>query len=216
LLLMMFVVGGLIVLLVPRISAGYMSAYTGANDLTTGFSDRVELGRIGQIQQSKTVMMRVKIDGDTTGGSPLKLRGVVLNNFDGRSWVNTHIKVPLKRGVDGQFELPLRDSQAPSLRGPHAHYRVTLEPYLSEVFFLLATTQRLQGNYRTVAEDAAGNVFDVDVEHPITRYEADSQVRMSLPVRADGNSASPSGLSEYLQLPSLDPRVKALAEQITD
>src|SRR5262249_5007814 len=216
LLLMIFVGAGLIFFLLPRISAGYMSAYTGANDLTTGFSDRVELGRIGQIQQSKTVMMRVKIDGDTTGGSPLKLRGVVLNNFDGRSWVNTHIKVPLKRGVDGQFELPLRDSQAPSLRGPHAHYRVTLEPYLSEVFFLLATTQRLQGNYRTVAEDAAGNVFDVDVEHPITRYEADSQVRMSLPVRADGNSASPSGLSEYLQLPSLDPRVKALAEQITD
>src|SRR5207248_9543053 len=37
----------------PRISAGFMSAESGANDITTGFSDRVELGRIGQIQQDR-------------------------------------------------------------------------------------------------------------------------------------------------------------------
>src|SRR5258708_5744526 len=48
LLLLIFIAGGLIFFVLPRVSAGYLSAYTGANDLTSGFSDRVELGRIGK------------------------------------------------------------------------------------------------------------------------------------------------------------------------
>ena len=88
LLVLIFVGGGLIFFLLPRVSAGYLNAYTGANDLTSGFSDRVELGRIGQIQQSKTVVMHVQVDGDTAGAFSLKLRGVALNNFDGREWSN--------------------------------------------------------------------------------------------------------------------------------
>jgi transglutaminase-like putative cysteine protease len=207
--------GAVIFFLLPRISAGYLSAYTGSNDISTGFSDRVELGRIGQIQQSKTVMMHVQVDGDTAGASSLKLRGVALNNFDGRIWANTHVKSSLKRGPDGQFDLVSSDPRTPVTRGSRIHYRVTLEPFLSEVFFLLATPQRLQGNYRAVAEDGAGNVFDVDVEHPVTRYEADSQLSLPGGLRAQNNPGSHSAdVADYLELPSLDPRVKALAEQI--
>jgi protein-glutamine gamma-glutamyltransferase len=216
LLLLILLGGGIIFFVLPRVSAGYLSAYTGANDLTTGFSDRVELGRIGQIQQSKIVMMHVMVEGDSGGGTSLKLRGVALNNFDGQSWANTHPKVTIRRGPDGQFDLRSRDLAMPVLRGPRIHYRVTLEPYLSEVFFLLATPQRLQGNYRTVAEDAAGNVFDVDLERPVTRYEADSQLRRPGALR--GHSDSPAYLPEvahYLQLPALDARVKVLAAEIT-
>ena len=38
--------------LMPRMSAGYLGGYTFGTDISTGFSDRVQLGRIGQIQQS--------------------------------------------------------------------------------------------------------------------------------------------------------------------
>jgi protein-glutamine gamma-glutamyltransferase len=217
LLLLILLGGGIIFFLLPRISAGYLSAYTGANDLSTGFSDRVELGRIGQIQQSKIVMMRVRVEGDS-GGTSLKLRGVALDNFDGQSWSNTYAntRVTLRRGLDGQFDLRSRDLAAPVARGPRIHYRVTLEPYLSEVFFLLATPQSLQGSYRAVAKDAASNVFDTDLERPVTRYEADSQLR--LPPAVHGHSDSLTyllDLGHYLQLPALDARVKGLAEQIT-
>ena len=216
LLLLIFLGGAVIFFLLPRVSAGYLSAYTGSNDLSTGFSDRVELGRIGQIQQSKTVMMHVQIAGDTAGASSLKLRGVALNNFDGRTWANTHVKATLARGPDGQFDLAPSDPRTPVARGSRIHYRVTLEPFLGEVFFLLATPQRLQGNYRAIAEDGAGNVFDVDFEHPVTRYEADSKTRLPRGLRTQSSSwLHAPDLTGYLQLAALDPRVKALAEQIT-
>ena len=216
LLLLIFLGGAVIFFLLPRVSAGYLSAYTGSNDLSTGFSDRVELGRIGQIQQSKTVMMHVQIAGDTAGASSLKLRGVALNNFDGRTWANTHVKATLARGPDGQFDLAPSDPRTPVARGSRIHYRVTLEPFLGEVFFLLATPQRLQGNYRAIAEDGAGNVFDVDFEHPVTRYEADSKTRLPRGLHTQSSSwPHAPDLTGYLQLAALDPRVKALAEQIT-
>jgi len=215
LLLLIFVAGGLIFFVLPRVSAGYLSAYTGANDLTSGFSDRVELGRIGQIQQSKTVVMHVQVDGDTAGAFLLKLRGVALNNFDGRNWSNTRDKVNLNRGPDGRFDLWARNPQP--LTGRDVHYRVTMEPFVSEVFFLLATPKSLQGNYRIVSEDTAGDVFDIDTDHPVTRYEADSDFRRPDAARLhQGSDAFPgAALSNYLQLPPLDPRVKPLAEQIS-
>jgi len=217
LLLLIFLGGAVIFFLLPRVSAGYLSAYTGANDLTSGFSDRVELGRIGQIQQSKTVMMHVQVDGDTVGAFVLKLRGVALNNFDGHNWANTRDKVNLSRGADGRFDLTLRNPQSPQLRGRRVHYRVTMEPFLSEVFFLLATPRSLEGNYRAVSEDPAGDVFDHDTEHTVTRYEADSELRRPVATRLhkDSGSYPPEIFPGYLQLPALDPRVKPLAEQIT-
>src|SRR5206468_12495708 len=86
LLLLIFVGGAGIFFLLPRVSAGFMSTESGANDITTGFSDRVELGRIGQIQQSRAVVMHLAIDGDTLGGFTPKLRGVALNIFEGNTW----------------------------------------------------------------------------------------------------------------------------------
>jgi transglutaminase-like putative cysteine protease len=211
LLLLIFVGGGLIFFVLPRVSAGYLSAYTAANDLSTGFSDRVELGRIGQLQQSKTVMMHVKIDGDSGGASSLKLRGVVLNYFDGKAWANTRHPSPLTRGADGQFEL----AHGPMAQGSRIHYRVTLEPYLSEVFFLLAAPEKLRGNYRTVSEDVAGNVFDTDVDHPVARYEADSVLRSHSAVRQAAAAHNPA-LQDYLGGPGPDSRVKELAQKITE
>ena len=58
------------------------------SDLQTGFSDHVQLGSIGQIQQSTAVIMRVRIDGDTRGAYDLKWRGIGLSNFNGHTWSN--------------------------------------------------------------------------------------------------------------------------------
>lgn len=216
LLLFVFLGAGLIFFVLPRVSAGYMSAYTGANDLTTGFSDKVELGRIGQIQRSTSVVMHVQVDGDSAGAFSLKLRGVALSTFDGRSWANSHERINLKRGSDGRFNLaPRTQSQTP--KRVNLHYRVTLEPFLSEVFFLVATPESLEGNYRTVSEDSAGDVFDLDGEHPVTRYEADSSLQRpsALNSQAASTAYPPGILATYLQFPVLDPRIKPLAEQIT-
>src|SRR5205823_5295607 len=59
--------GGAIFFLLPRASAGYLSAYTPASEIATGFSDSVQLGRIGEIQQSRTPVMHIQIEGDRNG-----------------------------------------------------------------------------------------------------------------------------------------------------
>lgn len=216
LLLLIFAGGTGIFFLLPRVSAGFMSADNGANDIATGFSDRVELGRIGQIQQSKTVIMHVAIDGDSFGAFAPKLRGVALSNFDGRVWSNSGNPQPIRRESDGRFNLDLGSAQFAPPRGRTLHYRVTMEPFVSEVFFLLAVPQSLAGNYRAVSEDADGSVFNMDNEHPVARYEADS--RISTPVAARLKSTSElffdPASSPYLQFKALDPRIRPLAEKI--
>ena len=199
----------------PRISAGYLNANTGSNDLASGFSDRVQLGSIGEIQKSKKVVMHVQVEGDHGGALQLKLRGVTLTRFDGMNWLSLSNKSVLQRNGDGSFDLQTR---GPVARGRLVHYRVTMEPLLNDVFFLLARPERLQGNYKAAAENSDWDVFDLDGERPVTRYEADSIVRLPLTKGDHANSTAgiPAGFaSEYLQLPQLDPRITNLAEQIT-
>jgi hypothetical protein len=99
------VVGAVIFFLLPRSSSGYWNAYSLNSEIATGFSDRVQLGRIGEIQQSSSVVMHIQIDGDAHGLYDLKWRGVTLNLFDGRSWSNPHEQHVVVRSPDGQFVL---------------------------------------------------------------------------------------------------------------
>src|SRR5262249_13001843 len=89
----------------PRASGGYLSAYAPGNEIATGFSENVQLGRIGQIQQSTSIVMHIQIDGDEHGSFDLKWRGVALNVFDGRSWSNPHQQHLVSRLPDGRFVL---------------------------------------------------------------------------------------------------------------
>ena len=216
LLVLIFAVGGVIFFILPRVSTGYFNAYASGNDLSTGFSDHVELGRIGQIQQSSSVVMHVRIPGDN-GGRELKLRGITLNSFNGHVWSNTHDKIVLHRGPDGRFALRERGVDPLPGTGVPLHYTVTMEPFVNDVFFLLSNPLTLQGNYRQVSIDSSADVFDFDPDHPVTRYEADS-VLPGTASRSPGDysSAYPARvLREYLQLPATDPRIPALAQQIT-
>lgn len=216
LLLLIFLGGAAIFFILPRVSAGYLSASTGANDITSGFSDHVELGRIGQIQQSTTVVMHVKVDGDAAGAFALKLRGVALNHFDGRNWSSAWGKVNLHRSPDGRFELNARGPQSSPRTERILRYRVTMEPFVSDVFFLIATPRSLEGNYRSVSQDSAGDVFDLDVEHPVARYTASSELRTpAANLRGSSGTYPAEALPGYLDLPALDPRIKPLAVQIT-
>jgi protein-glutamine gamma-glutamyltransferase len=215
LLVFIFAGAGVIFFLLPRVSAGYMSAATGGNDLASGFSDRVELGSIGEIQRSKTIVMHVAVDGDTTGAYQFKLRGVTLDQFDGRNWSSTReTNTTLTRGTDASFNLQRPENH---LKGHLLHYRVAMEPLLSDVFFLLATPRTLRGNYRSVAEDGEGDVFNRDSEHPVSRYEADSILRGAIVKGARDTAAKyPPELSkQYPQFPGLNPRIQGLAEQVT-
>jgi protein-glutamine gamma-glutamyltransferase len=220
LLVVLILIGGAAIFFVlPRISAGYLSGYSPVGELTTGFNDRVQLGSIGQIQQSSAVVMHIQIDGDHSGGFDLNWRGITLNLFDGRTWTNSQEKRVLAAGPDGLFAL-----SSPGLRGaPSAeeslhtiHYRVLMEPIGVNVFFLAAVPRILRGNYSLVAIDSGAAIFDLDLEHPVSGYQATS--RLTNPdaklLRTSSDSSPAPVLLNYLQLPALDPRIPQLAQQI--
>ncbi|MGD0823432.1 MAG: DUF3488 and transglutaminase-like domain-containing protein [Terriglobales bacterium] len=215
--LMLMILAGsfLIFFLLPRVSSRYLSAFTPTSDVSTGFTDRVQLGRIGQIQQSNSAVMHIEIENDLAGAYDLKWRGIALSSFNGREWTNSYDQTQLRPGLDGSYRLaPGRDPRAAA--GRSIRYRVLMEPLGTNVFFLAERPQKLMGNFRQVSMDSGGAVYDNDADHPINRYEAESQLAAidSDELRVAPNTV-PRGMEEYLKLPPLDIRISKLAEKIT-
>ncbi len=224
-LVLLILMGATVVFFIlPRLSAGYLSAYAKSGELAAGFSNRVELGRIGQIQQSNAIVMHIQIAGDTKGAYDLKWRGVTLSMFDGRIWSNPLEQRPVLRTERNRFSLAksrspwsgLRDET--QLQGSSViRYRVLMEPVASNVFFLAPEAQMLEGNYALVTMDRGGAVYNLDAEHPIGAYQAESILPASIAQQPRIEPVPvPSGVAAlYLQLPPLDPRIPELTKRIT-
>lgn len=218
--LMLMILAGsfLIFFFLPRVSSRYLTAYTPNSDISTGFSDRVQLGRIGQIQQSSAAVMHIEIEHDLQGAYDLKWRGIALSAFDGRVWSNSYAQTQLRPAADGSYRLaPLaQPGNTPVTAGRSIRYRVMMEPIGTNVFFLAERPQSLTGHFRQVSVDAGEAVYDLDLDHPINRYDAESQLPEidSDELRLAANTA-PGSLDLYLKLPPLDVRISKLAEEIT-
>jgi transglutaminase-like putative cysteine protease len=217
--LMLLIMAGsfLVFFVLPRVSSRYLTVYTPSGDVSTGFTDRVQLGRIGRIQQSSTVVMHIAIQNDLQGAYDLKWRGVTLSHFDGKTWSNPFEQHIMQPGPDGSYNLPASRQKGPSYTVRRLHYRVLMEPLGTNVFFLADRALRLRGIYHHVGTDAGGAVFNLDIDHPIGEYEADSE--LPLIDQADLRSAPNSNagvMDDYLSLPPIDLRVARLAEQITE
>jgi transglutaminase-like putative cysteine protease len=202
--------------LLPRTSAGYLGSFAGGSDMATGFSDHVQLGRIGQIQQSKAVVMHVQIDGDTHGAFDLKWRGVSLSRFDGKTWSNPAAQYSIARQADGRYPLS-RTFAASNLKASRpVHYRVLMEPIGTNIFFVAPKARFLAGPFRALATDRGDAFYNLDPNHPITIYDADSDLAEPKPQDLEkATESNPPEMLEYLQLPALDARIPELARQIT-
>jgi len=204
----------------PRVSNGYLGAFARSREISTGFSDQVRLGQIGEIQQSNSLVMHIQIDGDLHGSYDLKWRGVSLNVFNGKTWSNPHAQ-HVVANVGGRFLLfqnPARWRRLQTVGAARPiHYRVLMEPLVSNVFFLAPVARLLQGNYSLLSMDSGDAVFDLDPEHPLNRYEATSDIAQPSAgeLRAAASDYPPDIQLNYLQLPPVDVRVVSLAREIT-
>lgn len=211
----MLLTGAGIFFVLPRFSSTYLSAFATGGGIATGFSDHVQLGQIGEIQQSGSLIMHIQIDGDQRGAFDLKWRGVALNLFNGTTWSNPHEQHFVRR-VGGRFVLAT--SGTPPIAPGIIRYRVLMEPVASSVFFLAPIPLTLEGNYQVVSTDAGGAVFDPDPEHPVNSYEARSNIAQPTPaqLRTAPQHYPPEVLLNDLQMPgALDARIARLAEQVT-
>jgi transglutaminase-like putative cysteine protease len=219
LVLLILLGGAAIFFVLPRVSNSYLSAFARSREISTGFSDRVQLGQIGEIQQSSSLVMHIQIDGDAHGAYDLKWRGVTLSVFDGKTWFNPHAQRVVANLGNGRFLLPQPGARFGRLQSStrSIHYHALMEPLVSNVFFLAPTASMLQGSYRLLSIDDGDAVFDIDPEHPISRYEATSNIAQPRAgeLRTASDNYPPQILLNYLQLPRLDARVAPLAQEIT-
>ncbi len=224
LMLMILAAGAVVFFLMPRMSAGYLGGYSFGTDFSSGFSDRVQLGQIGQIQQSTAVVMHIQIDGDTVGRYDLHWRGVALANFDGHIWSNPRDQFALQRRSNSSFALPRFGNAvltsyvtASQVREQIIHYRVLMEPIGTNVFFLAPWARSISGDYRLLAADSTGAVYNFDTGRSISRYEAESDIATPSPgeLRLAGQNYPAPISAQYLRIPQLDARVQQLAEQVT-
>ena len=205
--------------LLPRVSGGYLRSFAPRNQYVAGFSDQVQLGGIGEIQQSSAVVMHIAIDGDQRGNFDLKWRGVYLSTFDGRNWSSPRAQYVTERLAGGGFAVyppDVRRSLLPAAMGNAIHYHVLMEPIGTNVFFLAEEPLELHGDYRVLGMDSGGAVFNLDPERPVGRYDAWSNIKFPGPAelrRASG--PYPAAIEAlYLPVPQLDPRIRSLAQQI--
>ncbi len=220
LVLAIVLVSPLLFFLLPRISAGYLGAFAPRNELVSGFGNDVNLGEIGAIQQSSTVVMHVTFEGDHPAPEAIKWRGTSLHSFDGKRWTATPSATQVWRTMDGRIDvahgLVRVGEERP--RGYHAlRYRVLMEPVGIDVFFLPPVPEVLLGNYRAVIVDEGGAVFNSDRDHQITAYVGLSNIAVPPPdeLRRATGELPPRIALRYLQLPRLDHRIPTLAQQVT-
>jgi protein-glutamine gamma-glutamyltransferase len=221
------VLGGVIFFVIPRFTAGYLSALNLHPTLMTGFTDNVTLGEIGEIKQSSAVVMRIRIQGDASRAQEIHWRGGVLTNFDGKRWFTPapepRLLVP---DPSGAYQLGLTSLPPDSyflLR-----YTVLMEPVATDALFLAARPltiwghfgidsrfQRMPHNYLIL--DDTGSVLNPLHAGAPAHYDAVSQVPLVAPkkLREDSTDYPPDIRDTYLQLPQLDPRIHELARKIT-
>ncbi|HYX68289.1 MAG TPA: DUF3488 and transglutaminase-like domain-containing protein [Terriglobales bacterium] len=208
--------------ILPRWQARYLSSLAPRNDLVTGFSDDVRLGDIGEIKRSSQVVMHVQIDGDNDGHHDLKWRGVALGLFDGTRWSNPPGQRALHLTAEGSFDLSRSDLSAiatpPPVHTPqYVRYRVLMEPIGTNVFFVAYRPSLLYGPYREIATDDAGTLYNTDPQRMVSAYRSVSDIYRppADQLRTSSGPVPPHIALNYLQLPPVDPKVRALAEEVT-
>ncbi|HYL81649.1 MAG TPA: DUF3488 and transglutaminase-like domain-containing protein [Candidatus Acidoferrum sp.] len=206
-----------IFLAIPRLGRTYLPLRAQFGTLSTGFTDRVDLGVYGTIQNDPTIVMRISLlDGR---GSPdslpnLRWRGVAFDRFDGQGWsVGDPVRIPLPRARNGYFPIsPLRRG------GSIVTNEIFLEPIGTEVIFGLPWVVAVQGPFAGLAQDVGGSLTLQAPPGSRIRYVVVSQPERfsdeQLRGLADGGIYPPEIRETYLQLPEVSPRLRALAQEL--
>lgn len=194
---------------IPRVGEATLALRQPLRRVLIGFSDRVELGAIGELERDETVAMRVRL----AGGAPppallaqLRWRGVALDHFDGVAWTAERLRrVRFRRPSTGAFEIA-----APQRGGLRLVQTVFLEPFGSDAVFAAPHALRLWARAGSVLLDDTGAVAVPGLSARL-QYTVESEVGAEPwggPLRADE-------AARYLQLPPLPPRIAALAREVT-
>lgn len=214
---------GLFVIL-PRLKTSVLQGGLRTGLGMSGFSDKVELGDVGRIRLDHSVVLRVEaLDGELPAPVDAYWRGLAFDAFDGRHWSISASEHAGPRQVIngiGRFGIELR----PRTARPVVVHRILREALDAEVLFSDGDAQRIEGPFQRLERDSNGGLYVPGQAgdrlrytiwtHPSARDAADlANQRATLPLEPGPGGPRPAG--RYLQLPVLDPRVLARADEMT-
>ena len=221
--------GSVLFFFFPRFSAGYLGRVSFSPSLMTGFTDNVELGQIGEIKKNSTVVMRVQT-GKPIGYDLLRWRGIALTKFDGKRWSSTATNLQRLHPSENGWIYTPESEQKTDASGQEIRYTVFLEPIATDAIFVPGRALSLQGNFsgeggnsfgalrrNYILRDSTETLKNPFRNYAAIRYAGFSRLPVATTVKLRGASRKyPEEISAtYLQIPPLDPRVPALAREIT-
>ena len=199
--------------LLPRALLNVYRPPAPANRLVSGFSETVELGAVGTIEESRVAVMKVRVEAPSVGlPADLKWRGIALDRFDGRTW---------RRGRVEHHRVPMQAAYyklVPSTSGTDfLSQTFYLEPMATDVVFgshrMLAVTSDLG----PLEQDALDNVFSGAPRAAAARYTAVSEISRPDPrlIQPLPWRLPPAVAACCLDAGDTDPRIGALARRVT-
>ena len=171
---------------------------------------QVGLGHIGQLKTDERVVLHVK-PYSRQAPLGLKWRGATLSNFDGRVWS----EAPSDRGIlrAERGTVAVADDWQRRRAGERALYRVEFSDLDSDTLFVAGTPEFLNVGSGRLLQTSAETFRLVSNRAGPVRYDVSSFLRAS---GAGGEGHRPPELTpaereRCLRLPTLDPRIAALA-----
>lgn len=168
---------------IPRMGVGILERKSAAPLKVSGFSERMEMDSIAEVQLDPAIVMRVEIAGGERPQGPLYFRGASLEFFDGAAWSRRGDLDRILRGDGGLFTLG-----SPGKRS--VEQKVWLEPLDTEALFAASGAYMLRGGFRNLWTDGAGSIRLPSP--PFSRLEYTAWSDLS------GRTAAPFPDEEYL------------------
>ncbi len=165
---------------------------------TSGFSDRVNFGSMGEIKLDPSVVMRIELGREVS--PPYYWRGMSLDYFDGTVWRNTIKERGRLEKDGGEYRLGRYNKESA------VEQRIYLEPIDSDVIFGLSEIKGIKVDSFIVGADRAGALFLFRKAARRAFYSVYSNVRSSFGGVWD---------TRYLQFPQRMERLRSLAREIT-
>ncbi len=198
--------------MLPRVGGAGLGGNQRGLSTSTGFSDRVKLGGIGNIQQNDEIVMRVRSDSDTDKMGEQYFRGVSLDTFDNKSWSKSrNAREPF---VKAEREIVQVDNA--SGREKLVSQTIFLEPLDTPVLFAIPRAVAFRGNFPMLYRDPYGSISSVAVTERSSYTVFSDRSQPPIERLREDDVAYGDGIRNYLQLPpDDDKRIFDLAYQIS-
>jgi transglutaminase-like putative cysteine protease len=212
-----FLLGAVLFFIIPRYRTGFLTSLSSQSQNITGFSETVNLGDIRKILRSPMVVMRVTVEGDPRQFQGVKWRGVGLTSFDGTHWFNDNTEqTPITPASEQRIVLPREEGWQSRSHHP-LRYHILRSALSTDVLFAAPTPQEVAGRFHMLNLDETGSLHSPQYAFVPLAYDVVSEA--GLPSVRELQRAStdfPESIRlVYLRLPDMDPKVAALARQVT-